>query len=166
MEVPPMTISTPIADVTVRRAPGSAPLITAADLPPARHFVHGTFDDAAAGPLIDWTDPCTENLITQPPAGTTDDVDRAVAAAAAATQGWARLVPKQRSEILHRIADRIADNADLLARLESANTGKPFAVSRDDVSGTVDTFRFMAGALPATTPIAARDYAEGPRSVT
>ncbi len=34
-----MSISTPVEDVTVRRAPGSAPLITAADLPPTSHFV-------------------------------------------------------------------------------------------------------------------------------
>ena len=58
-----------------------------------------------------------------------------------------------------QVADRVEENADLLARLESANTGKPFAVAQDDVASTVDTFRFMAGPLappprrpPATTP--------------
>ena len=62
--------------------------------------------------------------------------------------------------MLH-IADRVAENADLLARLESANTGKPSAVAQDDVAQTIDTFRFMAcgraptsaaaGATPRTT---------------
>jgi len=32
------------------------------------------------------------------------------------------LVPKQRAEILHQIADRVAQHAEVLARLESANT--------------------------------------------
>ena len=68
--------------------------------------------------------------------------------------------------MLHRVADRVAENADLLARLESANTGKPSAVAQDDVAQTVDTFRFMAGALRAPPPPqAAGRYAEDHLSV-
>ncbi|HEY5854596.1 MAG TPA: aminobutyraldehyde dehydrogenase [Aldersonia sp.] len=158
-----MTITTPVADATVRRA--ATPLITAADLPPTGHFVGGRFDTGSAGQVIDVIDPCTENAIAQIPRGRVEDVDRAVAAAVAAAQDWARVLPRQRSEILHQVADRVAEHADLLARLESANTGKPLAVSRDDVDGTVDTFRFMAGALRATTSMAAGDYAENHLSV-
>ncbi|MCZ9346973.1 aldehyde dehydrogenase family protein, partial [Streptomyces sp. TRM76130] len=99
------------------------------------------------------------------PEGTAEDVDRAVAAAVAAKDAWARRVPRDRSEVLHAVADRLAENADLLVRLESANTGKPLAVSRDDVDMTIDTFRFMAGALRATTSLAAGDYAEHHLSV-
>ncbi|WP_043824637.1 aminobutyraldehyde dehydrogenase [Rhodococcus opacus] len=160
-----MSISTPVEDVTVRRATGSAPLITAADLPPTSHFVDGAFDASAPGDVFDVIDPCTENVIAQIPQGTTEEVDRAVSAAAAAAEAWARVVPKERSEVLHKIADRLAANADLLARLESANAGKPLAVSRDDVDGTIDTFRFMAGALRATTSMAAGDYVENHLSV-
>ncbi|MFJ9705776.1 aldehyde dehydrogenase family protein [Streptomyces sp. NPDC101234] len=47
------------------------------------------------------------------------------------------------------IADQVAQNAELLARLGSANAGNPLAMSRDEVSRTVDTFRFVAGALRA-----------------
>jgi acyl-CoA reductase-like NAD-dependent aldehyde dehydrogenase len=71
----------------------------------------------------------------------------------------------ERQALLHRVADRIAGHADLLARLESANTGKPSAVAHDDVAQTVDTFRFMAGALRATTSAAAGRYAEDHLSV-
>ncbi|WP_369265733.1 aldehyde dehydrogenase family protein [Streptomyces sp. R35] len=83
----------------------------------------------------------------------------------AAKDQWARLVPKERSELLHTIADRLAQNTELLSRLESANTGKPLAVSRDDVGMTIDTFRFMAGPMRATTSMAAGDYAENRLSV-
>jgi aminobutyraldehyde dehydrogenase len=70
-----------------------------------------------------------------------------------------------RSELLHQVADRVAENADLLARLESANTGKPSAVAQDDVAQTIDTFRFMAGALRAPTSAAAGRYAEDHLSI-
>ena len=78
--------------------------------------------------------------------GTAEDTDAAVAAAVAAAPAWAALTPKERSEVLHRVADRVAENADLLARLESANTGKPPRSRRTTWPQTVDTFRFMAGA--------------------
>jgi aminobutyraldehyde dehydrogenase len=56
-------------------------------------------------------------------------------------------------------------NSDLLVRLESASTGKPLEVSRDDISSTVDTFRFFAGAARAMTSQAAADYTENHLSV-
>jgi aminobutyraldehyde dehydrogenase len=150
---------------TVRRAADAPPLITPADLPPAQHFINGTFLDPSPARLIDIVDPCTESVIAQTPEATTQDVDQAVAAALAAKHHWARLVPKERSQTLHAIADRLATHTDLLVNLESANTGKPLAVSRDDVDMTIDTFRFMAGALRATTSMAAGDYADHHLSV-
>ncbi|NEA98743.1 aldehyde dehydrogenase family protein [Streptomyces sp. SID13726] len=134
-------------------------------MPPLRHFVDGKFLDGSTDALIDVVDPSTENVVARVPEGTAEDIDLAVAAAVRAKAGWARLVPKARSEVLHAVADRVAEHAEPLARLESANTGKPLAVSRDDVGMTVDTFRFMAGAVRATTSMAAGDYAEDHLSV-
>lgn len=162
-----MTSTADLKASTVRRAADAPPLITEADLPQARHFVNGTFVEASTERVIEVVDPSAESVIARIPEGTAEDIDRAVAAAVAAKDQWARLVPKERSEVLHAIADRLAsaENTDLLSRLESANTGKPLAVSRDDVGMTVDTFRFMAGALRATTSMAAGDYAENHLSV-
>ncbi|MFE5687928.1 aldehyde dehydrogenase family protein, partial [Streptomyces sp. NPDC056512] len=161
-----MTTEADLTTATVRRAADTTPLlITEADLPPTGHFVDGKFIGGSTERVIDVIDPSTEELIARTPEGTSGDIDLAVAAAAAAKSHWARLVPKDRSELLHAVADRLAAHRELLRRLESANTGKPFAVSRDDVDMTVDTFRFMAGALRATTSMAAGDYAENHLSV-
>lgn len=147
----------------VRRAQDHLPI--AQDLPPLGHFVDGKFEDVGTGGLIEVVDPCTGQPIAQVPEGSAEDVDRAVAAAVRARREWARLTPKSRSEVLHSIADRVAEHAESLARLESANTGKPAAVAQDDVRMTVDTFRFMAGAVRAQTSLAAGEYAEGHLSV-
>ncbi|MFJ9708764.1 aminobutyraldehyde dehydrogenase [Streptomyces sp. NPDC101234] len=149
----------------VRRAADVPSLLAEGDLPPARHFVDGAFAELATDRVIDVVDPCTEDVIARISEGSAEDVDRAVAAAVAAKGRWARLLPRERSELLHAIADRLADHTDLLSRLESANTGKPLAVSRDDVGQAIDTFRFMAGAVRATTSLAAGDYAENHLSV-
>ncbi|GAA2787132.1 aminobutyraldehyde dehydrogenase [Saccharopolyspora taberi] len=160
-----MTTSAELGTAAVRRAPDASPLVTSADLPPARNFVGGEFVDARFDSVTGVIDPCSEKVLAQIPESTAEDVDRAVAAAVAAKDQWARVAPKDRSELLHAIADRVAENAELLVRLESANTGKPLPVAQDDIAGTIDTFRFMAGALRATTSMAAGDYVENHLSV-
>src|SRR6476620_10086310 len=159
MEVRPMSIPTHTGHTSVRR-PTDGSLKVSDDLTPLQHYIGGEFVDGETDSFTDIVDPSTETVITRIPEGTAADVDRAVVAAVAAKPDWARLVPKQRSERLHRIADRLEQNSEILARLESANTGKPFEVSNDDVAGAIDTFRFMAGALRATTSLSAGDYAE------
>lgn len=148
----------------VRRMP-NATTFDRSDLPPAGHFIDGAFRKMSGAELLDIVNPASEEVIAQVALGNEADVDQAVAAAHKATESWARVVPKERSEVLHAIADRTAKNHDVLVRLESANTGKPLSVARDDVDGTIDTFRFMAGALRATTTMAAGDYAESHLSV-
>ena len=148
------TVQPPLTQV--RRGNGG-PLVSTTDLPPRGHFIANEFIADTGGELLDIVNPADESVITQVLVGTAADVDRAVDAAIAAKSGWAQLVPKQRAEILHRIADRVAEHAELLARLEAANTGKPLTVARDDIAQTIDTFRFMAGAARSITSQAAGD---------
>ena len=166
LEATHMTVL-PKSDVaaTVRRVPSGAGLISDQELAPVGQFIDGEFRPGSSGQLIDVVDPCTEKTIAQVPAGTTDDVDQAVAAAVKAKHGWGRLTPKERSLVLLQIADRVEQHSDLLVRLESANAGKPIGVSQDDVSSTVDTFRFFAGAARSATSQAAGNYAENHLSV-
>ncbi|GAB3292282.1 aminobutyraldehyde dehydrogenase [Parasphingorhabdus pacifica] len=160
-----MTTSAQSTTAAVRRATDAAQLFATADLPPSRHFVDGGYVDSSSTQVLDVGDPCSDNVLCHTPDGTLEDVDQAVAAAVAAKESWAKRVPKERSDLLHAIADRVTGHSDLLARLESANTGKPLAVSQDDVAGTIDTFRFMAGAVRATTSMAADDYVDDHLSI-
>ena len=147
----------------VRRSNSS--LLSEGDLPPERHFIDGRFRPGRSGRFIDVVDPCTESVFARVPEGTAEDVDVAVTAARAAQPAWGRLTPKERAAILRQLADRVEQHTDLLVRLESANAGKPLTVSRDDISSTVDTFRFMAGAARSITSQAAADYAADHLSV-
>jgi len=155
----------PTAGTTAVRRVRAGGILKDGDLPPGQHFIDGAFRPGASGQSIDVVDPSSGTTIAQVAEGTADDTDIAVAAAYAAKDAWGALTPKQRSELLHQVADRVAENADLLARLESANTGKPSSVAQDDVAQTIDTFRFMAGALRAPTSAAAGRYAEDHLSV-
>ncbi|MEX5303110.1 aldehyde dehydrogenase family protein [Kocuria sabuli] len=150
---------------TVRRASDSSPLVAAEELPPGRHFIDGQFRTGNDNGSLTVVDPCTENAICQVAQGTVADVDAAVGAAVQARRTWGTTTPKHRAEALLAIADRLAENAELLARLEALNTGKPMMVAEDDVAMSIDSFRFMAGAVRATTSLAAGEYAEDHLSV-
>ena len=151
--------STPVrGHAGVRR--GGRSLLEARLLPAAGHFVDGRPSPGTTGRSIDVVDPSRGTSFTTVAEGSAADVDRAVAAALRAQPAWAARVPKERSEVLHAVASRVEEHAEDLAVLESANTGKPLIVSRDDVAGTVDTFRFMAGALRGFTTQGAGTYVE------
>jgi aminobutyraldehyde dehydrogenase len=144
----------------VRRVHGGDAPMAPVHFPELGVFIDGSFRETESDQSFPVIDPCTGQLITEIPEATAADVDTAVSAAREAQREWGKLVPKLRSEVLHRIADRVGEHADDLARLESLNTGKPVAVAQDDVAGTIDTFRFMAGALRAPSSMAAGTYAE------
>ena len=160
-----MTSTATTTSGTVRRADEPSSLLAADALPPAQHFIAGAFRAGTSNETQAVVDPCTEATVCEVAQGTAADADAAVAAALEAKQAWGRTTPKKRSEILLAIADRLAENADMLARLEALNTGKPLMVAEDDIAGSIDSFRFMAGAARATTSLAAGEYAEDHLSV-
>src|SRR5215212_6009984 len=76
-----------------------------------------------------------------------DDVDRAVEAARAAQEGWARTSGTERSRLLHALADAIVANRKELAELESRNVGKAIASVKAELAGATEYFRFYASAI-------------------
>jgi aminobutyraldehyde dehydrogenase len=90
-----------------------------------------------------------------------EDVDRAVAAAAKALPEWLDKTPKDRSELLHALADVLEENAEELAQLESLNVGKPLLASRDEMPFSTDNLRFFAGAARQLEGTSAGEYIAG-----
>jgi aminobutyraldehyde dehydrogenase len=93
-------------------------------------------------------------------------VDRAVAAARAAFEGWSRTTPSERSGYLLKIADRIEAEAAEFARLEALNCGKPInAALNDEIPAIVDCYRFFAGAVRIMPGAIAGEYLAGHTSM-
>jgi phenylacetaldehyde dehydrogenase len=111
-------------------------------------LIDGQWVDAVSGQTFAVEDPATEDVIAQVPAGDKVDVDLAVAAARRAFEvgPWSRISPAARQRLIWALADLIERNADELAELEALDNGKSVVCARrDDVSGTVEMFRYMAG---------------------
>ncbi len=90
------------------------------------------------------------------------DVDVACEAAASAFPGWSTTTPAERSAAMLRAADVIEAHADELARIEVADTGKPYATTiQDELPPIVDQVRFFAGACRVSNGLASGEYMDG-----
>jgi betaine-aldehyde dehydrogenase len=127
-----------------------------------QNFIDGEFVDPVEGETEPILNPATGEPIAVAPKSTAADVDRAVAAAKAAFDGWAATTPGERALALLKIADAIEEHADEIAELESDNAGKPIQAFKDDeIPFMVDNLRFFAGAARCLEGKAAGEYAEG-----
>ncbi|MGV8997236.1 MAG: gamma-aminobutyraldehyde dehydrogenase [Parvibaculaceae bacterium] len=106
--------------------------------------------------------PATGALIAKIPSASKSQIDAAVAAASKAFVTWGRTTPGERSGLLLKLADRIEAEAEVFARLESQNCGKPYIrVLEDEIPAVVDCFRFFAGAARCMSGSAAGEYLPG-----
>ncbi|MCL4140241.1 UNVERIFIED_CONTAM: hypothetical protein GTU68_000237 [Idotea baltica] len=110
----------------------------------------------------DVINPKTGEVIISLPDASVQQVDKAVDAAEAAFAKWSKTTPAERSGYLLKIADRIEAEGREFAILESLNCGKPInAAINDEIPGTVDCYRFFAGAVRTLSGSAAGEYLEG-----
>jgi betaine-aldehyde dehydrogenase/aminobutyraldehyde dehydrogenase len=128
-------------------------------------FVGGEFVDSVSGETMEVIAPATGAVIAEVPRCSAEDVDRAVDAAKAVLPEWIEKTPKERSELLHKLADVIDENAEELAQLESLNVGKPLMASRDEMPFSADNLRFFAGAARTLEGKSAGEYIEGYTSI-
>jgi succinate-semialdehyde dehydrogenase/glutarate-semialdehyde dehydrogenase len=95
--------------------------------------VDGRWIDADDGARIEVHNPATGAALgTVPRCGATE-TRRAIEAARAAFPAWAATSAKERGRRLRQLADLMVGNADDLARLMTAEQGKPLAESRGEV---------------------------------
>src|SRR5690348_8404391 len=124
-------------------------------------FIGGEFVDAASGETMEVINPATGETIAEVPSCGAEDVDRAVEAATKAFSTWMDATPKERSELLHKLADVLEENAEELAQIESRNVGKPLMASRDEPPFMADNLRFFAGAARNLEGKSAGEYVAG-----
>jgi 1-pyrroline dehydrogenase len=130
-----------------------------------KNFVGGEWVDAVDGETMEVLNPATGDVIAEVPRGTQADVDRAVAAANEALPDWLEKTPKDRMELLLKLADLMDEHAEELAQLESLNVGKPMSIARDEMPFSADNLRFFAGAARNLEGKSAAEYVEGYTSI-
>lgn len=110
-------------------------------------FIDGKWAAPVKGGSFDVVNPATEEVFADAPAGTAEDIDRAVAAARRAfdTGPWPRTSGAERARHLRAIADRITARREELARMEVMDNGKPLPEALWDIDDAAGCFSYYAG---------------------
>jgi alpha-ketoglutaric semialdehyde dehydrogenase len=115
------------------------------DTPTYRNYIGGEWVPAASGRTTENHNPATGALLGHFPQSDQTDVDRAVAAAAAAFRTWRLHPAPRRGEILYRVAEILARRKEEIARSMTEEMGKVLVEARGDVQEGIDMAYYMAG---------------------
>ncbi|MGO6734841.1 aldehyde dehydrogenase [Rhizobium ruizarguesonis] len=110
-----------------------------------QHYIDGEFSDGeACYPSID---PASGTVWAEMPEAREGDVDRAVNAADRALYegAWPKMTATQRGKLLYKLADLVAANAQVLAELETRDTGKIIRETSAQIAYVAEYYRYYAG---------------------
>jgi acyl-CoA reductase-like NAD-dependent aldehyde dehydrogenase len=88
-------------------------------------YIDGAWVAPSSSEVLEVSDSATEELYATVPAGTPDDIDRAVQAAARAFSSWAATPAKDRGEVLAKVAEGLQARAGEIADAISHEVGMP-----------------------------------------
>ncbi len=97
-------------------------------------YIGGEWTEGTGDSVHALISPATGEHIADVPMASAADIDHAVAAARTAQDEFQHWSAFERAELLHRIADAVAQNSDEIARLQTLEQGKPYhAESINDI---------------------------------
>ncbi len=108
-----------------------------------RNYIDGSFSEAASD-LIDVINPSTGAVIARVPETDANEVDRAVAAARQAQDGWERLPAIERANYLRKISAKVREHRVALADILVKEQGKVPGLAQVEVDFTADYIDYMA----------------------
>jgi len=114
---------------------------------PKRLLINNEWRASASGGTMDVINPATEGIVAEVASADVADVDAAVAAARAALDGpWGKMSARERGRLVRKLADRLIERADEVARLETLHNGKPITESRQvEIPAAAECFEYYAG---------------------
>ncbi len=107
-------------------------------------FIDGEWRGGSDGGRITVFDPATGEAIAEVADGTPADAVAACDSAAAAQRDWAKVAPRERSEVLRRSWEILIAHTDELADLIVSEHGKPMADARGEIVYAAEFFRWNA----------------------
>ena len=114
------------------------------------NYVAGEWMSPLSQTYFENTTPITGKVLCEIPRSNAADIDRALDAAHAAKRMWGKTSVARRARILEQIAERMEQNLELLATVETWDNGKPIRETMAaDLPLAIDHFRYFAGAIRA-----------------
>ncbi|XP_052870268.1 cytosolic 10-formyltetrahydrofolate dehydrogenase [Anopheles cruzii] len=114
---------------------------------PTQMFVNGRFIDAHQGKTLPIVNPTTEEVVCEVACASAEDVNRAVECAHEAFGTvWATVSPRERGQLMYRLADLMEQHREELATIESIDSGAVYTLAlKTHVGMSIDAWRYYAG---------------------
>ncbi len=121
-----------------------------------QHYIAGRHLDSLAGETFEVLEPTTNTAYLMAAAGRQADIDRSVAAARQAFDDgpWPRMKNRERARVLNKIAHAVEAREDILATMESFDTGLPITQAKGQARRAAENFNFFADLIVAQSDVA------------
>ena len=127
-----------------------------------QNLINGELVDSVDGHTSAVVNPATEQEYARAAVSGSEDVDRAMNAAATAFDSWRDSTPAERQLAMLKLADAMERRADEFVAVESENTGKPLGFTKsEELPPAIDQVRFFAGAARVLEGRSAGEYLAG-----
>ncbi|RYP27631.1 hypothetical protein DL767_007595 [Monosporascus sp. MG133] len=111
-------------------------------------YVNGEWVKASSGKTFEVHDPSTGELIGSCPEFDAKDTEKAIAAAAAAFEGFRTKTGREKSKLLRKWYDLTVENAEDLATLITWENGKPLTDAKGEVTYAANFFEWFSEEAP------------------
>ena len=109
-------------------------------------YIDGEWVDSESKKIFKTLNPETNEPWAEVPEANEKDIDKAVKAAQKAFEGsWPSLFPRERASYLRAIASELRENAELLGKVETIDTGKLFKETKNQANYIAEYYDYYAG---------------------
>jgi len=117
------------------------------DIPHYKLFIDGEWCSGSAGQTMTSLNPSTGSTWATFSCTSSDDVDRAVGAAKRMLEDptWRDMTQTARGKMLHRLANLIEENSEVIGAVETSDSGKLLAETTSQTKYVADYYRYFAG---------------------
>ena len=107
-----------------------------------KNFYNGEFVNSGSAEDLDVISPLDGNLLSTVPMSSREELNRAVASAKSAFDGWSKFPIKERAQVFFRYRYLLEKNSDELTALVSEENGKTIDEARAEVDKSIELTEF------------------------
>ena len=109
-------------------------------------FINGEWVNSDTEKIFETLNPENNKPWALVPEASANDVDRAVKAAQKAFEGeWPKLLPRERAKFIRAIGKKLRENAELLGKVETVDTGKLYRETHKQANYIAEYYDYYAG---------------------
>ena len=109
-------------------------------------FINGSWIESENKKTFETLNPENNEPWAKVPEASAKDVDKAVRAAQKAFEGeWPQLLPRERGKFLRTIGNQLRENAELLGKIETIDTGKLYRETKKQANYIAEYYDYYAG---------------------